>query len=71
MSNEELKEELINMGWKKIGMSMSKKINNFDFWVSYDCLTVDNLDTDVSFIIHNITIDRIKALVYGLTGEKI
>lgn len=58
------------MGWKKLGMSMSKKINNFDFWVAYDCLTVDNLETDSSFIIHNITIDRIKALVFGLTGEK-
>lgn len=74
MSNEEIKNELIKMGWENnnihnANVSLSSNGYYFVYWHDEGTLSIiHNLDT---IMVLDITLDRIKSLIYGLTGEKI
>lgn len=79
MSNEEIKNELIKMGFEENypdsdGYFLSKKLTYM--YSLYYNVRKNSISVSVAYIgtitlFEDATIDRIKALIYGLTGEKI
>lgn len=73
MTPKEIKEKLIENGFKKLGIYIGKQIGYWTFLYDLDNKLFDAQHQDYfdNLIVENITFDRIVALIYGLTGVKI
>ena len=75
MSNEEIKNELIRRGFTQGDSSRSVYIELGGYRFTYnplaEALVVTDLALQEKWLVSVPTLDRIEALVFGLTGQRI
>jgi len=70
MTPQEIKDELIRLGWEDTDIHVIKEYNKLNFvYHKYRGRLIVYKDGDAVLRLLEPTNDRIKALIFGLTGE--